>query len=144
MSCVTQKNTSNLHLAAKMWWISRTSQRTAQCLFHSRKWMTAAKLRGNLKGRSHPLKGTGYEFVSSPLLLICFIQQIWVSLFQSFLAIVLFSSKKKAVEMQTSCYGFVVLISRRKFSKLYLEGLTGLSLQFCPAIAVQRDFYQIL
>lgn len=63
MSCVTQKNTSNLCLAAKMWWISRRSQRTAQFLYQSKKWMTVAKLRGNLKGRSHPLEGTDCEFV---------------------------------------------------------------------------------
>lgn len=115
----------NLCLAAKMWWISRTSQRTARCLFQSRECMTVAKLRGNLKGRSHPIKDTGWVCFQVFLPLIHFIQQIWVSLFQSFLAIVLFALKKKAVETQTPCYGFVVLISRR-FFKLYLEVLTDL------------------
>lgn len=92
MSYVTQKNTSNLCLAAKMWWISRTSQRTAWCSFQSRKWMTVAKLRGNLKGRSHPLKGTGYEFV-----------------FKSFAFNMFYPADLSFLISKLPCYGFIFL-----------------------------------
>lgn len=90
MSCVTQTNTSNLRLAAKMPWISRTSQRTARCLFQSRKWMTVAKLRGNLKGRSHHLKGTGYE-----------------SVFKSFAFNMFYPADLNLLVSQLSCYSFI-------------------------------------
>lgn len=38
MSWVTQKNTSNLHLAAKMWWISITSQLHDACFSPESGW----------------------------------------------------------------------------------------------------------
>lgn len=55
-----------LHLAAKTWWISGTPQRNVWYLSQSRQWIEVTKLRESLKGRFHPLKGTGYGFIFKP------------------------------------------------------------------------------
>lgn len=141
VSCVTQKDTSNLHLAPKMGWISRTSQRTAQCLFQSRKWMTVAKLRGNLKGRSYPLKGTGYGFV-----------------FKSFAFNMFYPADLSFLISKLPCYGFIFLEKEScrdadlllwfccsHFKEKILKVISLNCWLTCGlAIAVQRVFYQIL
>lgn len=55
-----------LHLAAKTWWISGTPQRNVWYLSQSRQRIEVTKLRESLKGRFHPLKGTGYGFIFKP------------------------------------------------------------------------------